>query len=244
MISGVAHEINTPIGNAMLSASSVEEPAARMAAMANGDKLSRGELSKLAARVEKAADMAVENIAKAAEVVKSFKQLSADQAGQTRREFTLAETLGGALKVVASEAGAKRVRWSLEVEESAREVAVDGYPGAVTEIAAALMDNAMRHAFEGVADPCFTVRVVDAGAGRAMAVFEDNGSGMGGEMAARAFEPFAGTKKEQGSAGLGLAIAQALAREALGGSLSLEPSERGCRFVLEMPTVSPLAGKR
>jgi signal transduction histidine kinase len=60
----------------------------------------------------------------------------------------------------------------------------------------------------------------------------DSGPGIAPEMAARLFEPFS-TSRAEGT-GLGLSIAREIA-VAHGGTLSLQPSNRGALFVIELP---------
>lgn len=72
------------------------------------------------------------------------------------------------------------------------------------------------------------------GASQRLACIEvsDDGPGVPQEFAGRLFAPFFTTK--QSGSGLGLAIASQLVRDH-GGQLTLEPSERGARFVLRLP---------
>ena len=114
------------------------------------------------------------------------------------------------------------------VEEKGRP---DAFPdldrAAVEEILGNLLDNARRHAVSRIvlalcpADDSIEVRV------------GDDGPGMTPEAAERAFERFVSLDGRGGS-GLGLPIAQALAR-AHGGDLSYEDGDAGKAFVLRLP---------
>ena len=67
-------------------------------------------------------------------------------------------------------------------------------------------------------------------------VVADSGPGIAADAAATIFDPFF-TTKERGT-GLGLAVARA-AVLAHGGTLALEPSARGARFLVALPYASP-----
>ena len=95
-----------------------------------------------------------------------------------------------------------------------------------------LVENAFRHAGNGVAVELSAERSRD----RLTIEVSDNGSGVPEDIRARLFEHFQRGGK-RGGAGLGLAIARELA-QALGGSLTLADSNRGARFVVELPASS------
>lgn len=68
---------------------------------------------------------------------------------------------------------------------------------------------------------------------------EDNGDGMGQEVASQIFEPFFTTKEARGCAGLGLSLSRALA-ELHGGTLRLgKTSAEGTRMELALPCAAP-----
>lgn len=244
MVAGVAHEINTPIGNALLAASTLEEPARRLGAMSAGGSVSRSEISKLAIKVRDATALTVDNLGRAREIISSFKQLSADQAGQTRREFGLQDVLAGFLRAMGPAMKKGEATSELILSESARHAKLDGFPGALTQLATILADNALSHAFDQ--DPAtrphkalFKVEVDLVDEKSARVIFSDNGPGVPSSIRGRVFEPFFTTKGGKGGTGLGLAIAWNLARDALGGELRLGESANGCSFELILPLVAP-----
>ncbi|WP_169988050.1 cell wall metabolism sensor histidine kinase WalK [Microbispora sp. H10836] len=95
-----------------------------------------------------------------------------------------------------------------------------------------LLSNARRHAATGV-----TVCVGSAG-GQAVVTVTDDGNGIAPADRERVFERFTrldeGRRRDAGGTGLGLAISRDIAR-AHRGTLRIEDSPRGARFVLRLP---------
>lgn len=244
MVAGIAHEINTPIGNAMLSASTLSESSKKLVDMVSGPSLSRSELSRLSGRIQEAGEIAMENLEKAGEIIRNFKQFSADQAGQARREFALGEVIGGALKAMGPALRAKKVVSDLQGCEEAQKARLDSYPGALSQIVTALASNALEHAFDALEPGLQRLFQVDVLVDGDMARigFEDNGVGIAADVGARMFEPFYTTKHGKGGTGLGLAVSWGLAGEALGGELAWVPKKGGARFELIIPLKAPDRG--
>jgi signal transduction histidine kinase len=68
---------------------------------------------------------------------------------------------------------------------------------------------------------------------------EDDGPGVDGSVQERLFEPFVTTKDVGKGTGLGLAVCRGLV-EAVGGAITLDTStERGARFVVDLPQAGP-----
>ncbi len=95
-----------------------------------------------------------------------------------------------------------------------------------------LLSNARRHAVTGV-----TVEVGSAG-GQAVVTVSDDGNGIAPDDRERVFDRFTrldeGRRRDAGGTGLGLAISRDIAR-AHRGTLRVEDSPRGARFVLRVP---------
>ncbi len=101
---------------------------------------------------------------------------------------------------------------------------------ALEALLCSLLDNAVAHAGSR---PCVRVRIA-AAAGRVRLWLHDDGPGLSPADGLRAFDPFFTTARERGGTGVGLPIARAIATGA-GGSLTLEATDRGACFLLELP---------
>jgi signal transduction histidine kinase len=111
-------------------------------------------------------------------------------------------------------------------------VKVTGDPLRLARLFTNLLDNAERHATENV------VIAVHAENGTAVLMIEDDGAGIAPDKREEVFRRFtrldAARSKDSGGTGLGLPIAREIAQEH-GGTLVVEDSPRGARFVLRLP---------
>ena len=98
-----------------------------------------------------------------------------------------------------------------------------------------LLTNAMQAASSANIKPRICVQSQADPQGYAVMIVEDNGPGIPSELQNRIFDPFFTTKDVGEGTGLGLAITQAMVAK-LGGSLRLDASySDGARFVLRLP---------
>ena len=235
LVAGVAHELNTPIGNALASTSTLSATAQELSQRVAAPTVRRSELQALAARLKESAELTERSIHRAAHMVQSFKQVAVDQASERRRSFELGEMLEEVLDMLRPNFRHRQIQFTLQTHA---EVLMDSYPGALSQVVMNLGLNAALHAFEGRAGGKVTLRTRALPGAQVELVCEDDGIGMDAAMQRRVFEPFFTTKLGQGGSGLGLSIARNLCLQALGGRLELESSPgQGSRFILTLPTV-------
>ncbi|MFI7035201.1 sensor histidine kinase [Microbispora rosea] len=126
-----------------------------------------------------------------------------------------------------------RHAYRMEIVRSLRQnVFVDCDRLRITRLLVNLLDNAERHASSRI-----TVSVRSDGSTATLEVLDD-GAGIAPEHRERVFDRFtrldASRDRDSGGTGLGLAIAREIA-EAHQGTLTIQDSERGARFVLRLP---------
>lgn len=93
IVAGVAHELNTPIGNSVMVATTLDEKAHEFAAHIESGNIRRTVINDYVKGCVVGADMLVRNLRQAHNLIHSFKQVAVDQTSERRRDFDLKATL-------------------------------------------------------------------------------------------------------------------------------------------------------
>lgn len=237
LVAGIAHELNTPIGNGLMAVSTLEDHQRDFKqSMAEG--LKRSTLDAFVENVGLATEIATRNLNRAAELVASFKQVAADQTSSQRRSFNLKQVIDEILVAMRPTLSRSTHRVKAEVPD---DVVLDSYPGPLGQVLGNLIDNAIRHAFEGRDGGLITIAIGPAAEGKISLTVADDGSGIAAEHLRRVFDPFFTTKLGKGGSGLGLNIVHNIVTSVLGGRIEVrsDPGKGTC-FVLDLPLSAPL----
>ncbi|WP_429204942.1 two-component regulator propeller domain-containing protein [Massilia sp. UYP11] len=235
LVAGVAHELNTPIGNSLLMASTLQERTHAVAARVAHATLKRSDLEDYMAASHEASALIVRSLHNAAELVSSFRQVSVDQASDQRRRFDLAQACHEIVATLMSTVRLAEHRLLLDVPAG---IVMDGFPGPLGQVLINFVNNAMLHAFEGPGG-AMTIGAVPQD-GRVTITFRDDGRGIEPAHLGRIFDPFFTTRMGQGGTGLGLNIVYNIVTGLLGGTIRVESTPgAGTLFVLDLPLRAP-----
>ncbi|MES2743054.1 MAG: CHASE domain-containing protein [Pseudomonadota bacterium] len=237
LVAGIAHELNTPIGNSLLTATALGDMVQQFEKTLAAGTLRRSALESHLADARRACAIIASSLGRAADLITSFKQVAVDRASDLRRSFELADVLRDTLATYA----ARLRRAQCEVRlELASGLGFESYPGGLEQVLGNLLDNALLHAFEGRADGRITIIARAADNGRVMLQFRDNGIGMSARVLHQVFDPFFTTKMGQGGSGLGMNIVYNIVTGMLGGAIDIEsePGE-GTSVTLTIPQKVP-----
>jgi DNA-binding response OmpR family regulator len=238
MVAGVAHELNTPIGNCLLAATTLDDRARRFALEAHTG-LRRSALEQFVADTVEASALLQRNLATSAELIASFKQVATGQAGLARRRFDLAQLVQDSCVHLAPQVRAASASLEILVAPG---IGMDSFPGALDQVIGQLVLNALLHGFRDGRSGVVTVSA-EAAEGQLQLSVRDNGAGIPETDLGRVFDPFFTTRLGQGSSGLGLHIVHNLAGNVLGGTISAASDAGETRFTLVCPCSAPaLAG--
>ena len=233
LVAGVAHEINTPIGIALTTASVMDHEAGLFGATASEGKLSRRVLDQMVERTREGFGLLLANLSRAADLIQSFKQVAVDQVSGQRREFsvyTYLHELITSLGPLLRKSGAKA---TIDCPDK---IILDCFPGALSQVITNLVINATLHAFDDEAPGHIEVAAYAIEPETVRLVVSDDGRGIAPENLQRIFDPFFTTRRAHGSTGLGLHIAWNIVTSTLGGRIAVESTPRqGTRFTIDLP---------
>ncbi len=239
LVAGVAHELNTPLGNSRVVASLLGEEMREFAAAFEGGSLRRSQVEGFVRRGREAVELLERNSARAADLIGQFKQVAVDQSSVRRRVFDLRQTVDEIL--FALRPTFKRTRHQIDVD-IAFGLRLDSYPGPLEQVIANLIGNALAHGLVGKDPGRIQVQAYPVGADQVILRVSDNGVGIPANTLKRVFEPFFTTRLGQGGSGLGLYIVYNLVTGVLGGSIDVESlPEHGTTFIVLLPRSAPEA---
>ena len=237
LVAGISHDLNTPIGNAYLAASTLRDNINNFSKHANAGSLKKSEFEHFLSASSDMTGLIVRAIERATELITSFKQVAVDQTSERRREFNLKSTMEDVVATLRP--GFKNRPWKIHVDVEAN-LNCDSYPGPLDQIVTNLILNASIHAFEGRerGNIWLTGRAYDAE--QIELIVADDGIGMSAKTVEQAFDAFFTTKVGRGGSGLGLSICKGIAAGVIGGKLTLESSPgKGSSFKLIFPKIAP-----
>jgi two-component system NtrC family sensor kinase len=239
LVAGVAHEINTPVGIALTSASVLKDATDEMQAAVAGEGLKKSVVLRYLDTAAESARLIMNNAHRAAHLIHSFKQIAVDQTSEARRRFALMEYVE---EIVTSlQPKLKTIRIDMKLDGAA-DIMLDSYPGAFAQVITNLVLNCVEHAFGADQEGRIEISARQAGETVEIAL-ADNGKGIAPDVLDRIFDPFFTTRRGQGGTGLGLNIVYNLVAKQFGGTITVRSTlGLGTEFILRIPRVAPRSG--
>lgn len=237
LVAGVAHELNTPIGNSLLMASTMHDMSQDFLALVQVGKLRRSDLESFCSSSSNSSNLMVRNLTNAASLISSFKQIAVDQTSDQRRSFDLRTVCEEVALTLSNRV--KREGHELRIEV-APGLLLDSYPGSLGQVLSNLIINAMVHGLAGRSDGRISLEGRAIEDDQVELIFRDNGAGIDAAHLDRIFEPFFTTRLGQGGSGLGLHICYNIICSVLGGSISVSSGQNaGACFTIILPRSAP-----
>jgi signal transduction histidine kinase len=234
LVAGVAHEINTPVGIALTTATTLREEADSFGEQALSGQMPRSRFLHFVERMKEGSNLLFTNLTRAADLVHSFKQVTADQVSSDRRAFEVnrwAHELLTSLQPVLRKSG-HTVR-----VECRPDLMADTYPGALSQVLTNLIMNSVSHAYAPGMSGHLSLRIEEKPAGTLRIEFADDGKGIPEADMSKVFDPFYTTARNRGNTGLGLHIVYNLVTNKLHGRIDVESElGRGTRFTICLPS--------
>ncbi len=232
LVSGIAHEINTPLGVGVSTTSYMEVLNRENRERLTSGTMSREDLLGFMENMDESLRILSRNLDRAAELIKSFKQIAVTQSHELLSKFRVLEYVQAVLVSLKHEYRHMSIRIDVACPE---DLTVFSYPGALSQILTNLVMNSLIHGFRNRDAGVIRVTVADRGE-----VFEitysDDGVGILPENLSRIYDPFFTTNREHGGSGLGMNIVYNIVTDQLKGTIEcVSFPERGTTFVLRIP---------
>ncbi|MAD42406.1 MAG: hypothetical protein CL623_08455 [Arcobacter sp.] len=234
LVSGIAHEVNTPLGNAITSSSIIKKESNYLLQDLKNGTLKRSVMESRLKVLNDSSSLLIKSLHYSSELIKSFKQISVDQVTNDVREFNIKNyieeiflTNNNKLKTIPVEIIIKNEDDNLLIKTS---------PGVIAQIFNNLIQNSIIHGFSDFRTNAKINVMITIEEDMIKIVYEDNGKGIDLSIKEKIFEPFITTKRNAGGTGLGLNIVYNLIYQKLKGSLTFKSEENiSTQFIIKIP---------
>ncbi|WP_026375346.1 YfiR/HmsC family protein [Aestuariibacter salexigens] len=235
LVAGVAHEMNTPLGNIITASSSLEHELNEVSTRLTSQTLSRSMLEKLIENSREAVQLISNNQQRAANLISRFKELSADELAKDSQQVVVRQLLDDAYHFHLN--GDDRERLKLDIDCHS-DLHIHCNVTALVNVVTQLMCNAALHG-DSSSDGKTPLNIACKQQGTNLTMrFQNDGQPLTEDEKRQLFEPFYTTKRHKGLVGLGLHICYNIVHNHLGGHLHLEDDANGVCFTLTLPVSS------
>ncbi len=235
LVAGVAHEINTPLGISITAVSHLNDSTHQFKSKFESGQLTKPDFLKFIETSDESIRILLNNTGKAAELIKSFKQVAVDQSSEGKRSFNLKTYIDEILLSLKPKLKHSACTISVNCNEH---IEINSYPGALSQIITNLITNSLMHAFEETEKGQISIDASTEG-DNVIIIYKDNGKGMSSEVLEHLFEPFFTTRRGSGGSGLGAHIMYNIVVQKLQGTIQCNSSpNEGVEYTVRFPRVA------
>ncbi|MCV2364089.1 HAMP domain-containing histidine kinase [Paucibacter sp. DJ1R-11] len=249
MVAGMAHEMNTPLGNARMAASAIQAQGESLSLSMAAGTVKRSQLSELIAGLHKGSSLMDRSLQRVAALVERFKSLDIQGTSESAQTFDLCALIQELSLSWQNQLKDGQILLQLELPQA---LEIYGHAHACVQVLQELFANSLSHGLAGQQEPPPRLRLAlgmrpDLAQGQGRELIElswhDNGAGVAAEHLTRVLEPFFSTRLGQSGAGLGLSMVHNLVVDLMEGQIQVispdRPADRGTCVQLQWPRALP-----
>lgn len=236
LVSGIAHELNTPIGTAILTASTLQEDIQKIHAMVpsvSNDSNQTHEFHQKLQYLGEGMALLGRSLNRAGELVRKFRMVAVDQMSNRAQLFELDQLVHESVLTFQGQTANPSRAIAVNVGSA---ISLNGYPNALEQVLTQLLSNAVVHAFN--AQDAGTVRIDGVALGEEWVklTVSDNGKGIAPDRIGKIFDPFYTTSLGQGGSGFGLYAVYNQVNFLMGGRIHVDSTlGQGTRITMKLP---------
>lgn len=231
MVTGVAHEINTPLGIIVTSESFLRENIKQIESQLEQGTLQKSSLERMVKTAHESLKLIESNLLRTSNLIASFKQVSAQNNYHEVTELNMKDLVSAINISLSREIDKNNAKITFNVNQ---DLVIRSYYGAFTQMLSIMIVNALRHA-NPITPPLEIVCDISASPIALVICVTDNGQGITADILPKIFEPFFTTRRNKGGTGLGLSVLYSIVNQTFNGQIKVENLKPGCQFICTMP---------
>ncbi|WP_394188947.1 tetratricopeptide repeat protein [Pseudoalteromonas atlantica] len=238
LVSGIAHQLNTPIGTATTAISFISDNLQQLDYKFKNKSLNTKDFNQFIINTDQAKDLVISNINRLASMIEQFKALNVANAIQNpMKKFEIKN-----FTIQRVDSLKHNFSTHIDFQVTGDEITLTSHPLIISDVFKTLVINAYEHGFNDKQNPLITIDIKKR-QNKALITFQDNGSGIDEQILKDIFTPFYSTNLGGNNLGLGLNVVFNAVKYNLLGNISAIPCEYGACFVLDLPIDGSTAEK-
>ena len=235
LVAGVAHEINTPLGNSITALSYNKTESELIQKKFDEKSLTVTDFGRYLDISHESINIMETNLHKAKQLVQTFKNVAVNQSVEELVLFSIREHIEEVLVTLRPQLKQTHITLHIDVHE---DLTISSYPGAYYHIISNLIINSIRHAFpDQEGDICLSAHKDNS---NLYLHYQDDGVGMDDVTCSKIFDPFFTTKRGDGGTGLGMYMTYNIVTQQLGGTIeAVSEMNKGTQFTIVVPLATP-----
>jgi signal transduction histidine kinase len=221
LVTGVAHELNTPLGVALTATSKLVEIADDFLDDLRSSTVTRSGLTKFVDRTSASSRMILDSLQKGGRLVADFKRLASLSEGPHYISFELKPLLELSTDVMQEKFASQNISTTISCDESLR---LHGPSQMFVDVCEELVLNSILHAQREHQELKLWWKV-ESQEGMIRINYADNGVGYQNDILATALDPFVTSKRGAGHSGLGLTVVYNVITRVFGGRMTIANSD-------------------
>lgn len=231
MVAGMAHEINTPLGVSLGSASLLEQQSRELSVEFAQRSMTRSQLEGFLSNAMQELQLIRTNLDRIARLTDSFHQLAVSENGSVKTRFNFKNCIDDVIASLGKTLSIHHIRVSVDCDPS---LEFDGYLLDWSSIIINLITNSIRHGFTGRNQGKIEIRIAYTSKNLTFD-YDDDGAGLSDHVQKHIFDPFFTTDLQQGM-GLGMHLIYNLVTGKFHGAISCSNNAaQGAHFSIVVP---------
>lgn len=217
MVAGIAHEMNTPVGGAVIATSNTQAINKKLQAQIDIG-VTKTFLTQSLISMDDNLQLTRINLDKAVHHIKSFKRMAIDRVSDQLVDCDINKIVDDLFLSLSPRFKTTRIDVQKHLDAK---LLLMSRPGIISQIIENLILNAIEHAFAEGESGVVQVRAVNLGKDIICITVADNGKGIDNNLINNLFDPFVTTGRKDGHTGLGLYMVHQWVTKILQGRMHL-----------------------